>query len=90
MPKTKNIPFENSQLSKNFICSKNKSQSLDSSVRKMAESRESVKAIDNLNQNKLPDFGEEGTKLTCNHSWSDLMEDEASSKVYILNKIINS
>jgi hypothetical protein len=56
----------------------------------MAKSHESIEAVDNVNENKnkLPEFRDEGKNLTSKHSWSDLLEDDASSKVYLLNKIV--
>ena len=88
MPKTKNTKFENSKLSESFTCAKNSSKTLDNSVPKMAESHESIKSVGNVPENKLPGVRDEEKNLTCKHSWSDLIEDEASSKVYLLNEII--
>ena len=88
MPITKNTKVENSKLSESFTCTKNTRETLDNSEPKMAESYDSIKSVVNVNKNKLLEFRDEGKNLTCKHSWSDLMEDEASSKVYFLNGII--
>lgn len=89
MPKTENEKFKNSKLSESFTCPKNTSKTLDNSVPKMAKSHESIEAVDNVNENKnkLPEFRDEGKNLTSKHSWSDLLEDDASSKDNTSNEI---